>query len=61
MKAAIIAHKKEAAAETLRAVRDDYNRVLQELEQKREVVSTAEGAEILKGEDVSNVLSTQRM
>ena len=51
--AGIIAHKKEAAAAGLREMREDLNRTSQELEQKREIVSSVEGAEVLKGEDVS--------
>ena len=51
--AGIIAHKKEAAAAGLRQMREDLNRTSQELEQKREIVSSVEGAEVLKGEDVS--------
>ena len=34
-------------------MREDLNRTSQELEQKREIVSSVEGAEVLKGEDVS--------
>uniref|UniRef100_A0A0B7B4J9 Intraflagellar transport protein 81 homolog n=2 Tax=Arion vulgaris TaxID=1028688 RepID=A0A0B7B4J9_9EUPU len=58
--AGIIAHKKEAAAETLRAIRDEHNHILQELEQKREVVNIAEEGEVLKGEDFKHYVSKLR-
>jgi hypothetical protein len=52
VQAGIIAHKKEAAAAGLREMREELNKTNQELEQKREIVSSVEGAEVLKGEDV---------
>ncbi|KAL8567199.1 hypothetical protein ACOMHN_046609 [Nucella lapillus] len=58
--AGIIAHKKEAAAAGLREMREDLNRTNQELEQKREVVSSVEGAEILKGEDFKRYVNKLR-
>ncbi|BFZ00683.1 hypothetical protein BsWGS_03721 [Bradybaena similaris] len=58
--AGIISHKKEAAAETLRAARDEFNHILQELEQKREVVNAAEGTEVLKGEDFKRYVNKLR-
>ena len=57
LQAGIIAHKKEAAAQALRAARDEYSQVAQEVEHKRQVVSSAEGGEVLKGEDVSVCIS----
>ena len=53
LQAAIISHKKEAALTTFRETRDMYNRITQEVEQKRETVKVAGGGEVLKGEDVS--------
>ncbi|XP_005106145.1 intraflagellar transport protein 81 homolog [Aplysia californica] len=58
--AGIISHKKEAAAETLRAARDEYNQAQQELEQKREMVSSTEGAQVLKGEDFKRYVNKLR-
>ncbi|CAL1528609.1 unnamed protein product [Lymnaea stagnalis] len=58
--AGIIAHKKQGAAETLRAIRDEFNHVQRELDQKREVVNTAEGAEVLKGEDFKRYVNKLR-
>ena len=52
--AAIIGHKKEAAAENLRANREEFNRITNEFSQKQELVANAEGSQqVLKGEDVS--------
>ena len=52
--AGIIGHKKEAAAETLRGSREEFNRISTDLEQKQEMVNNAEGnQQVLKGEDVS--------
>ncbi|XP_059177446.1 intraflagellar transport protein 81 homolog [Physella acuta] len=58
--AGIIAHKKLGAAETLRSIRDEFNHIQRELEQKRDVVSTAEGAEVLKGEDFKRYVNKLR-
>lgn len=58
--AGIIAHKKEAAAQALRAARDEYSQVAQEVEHKRQVVSSAEGGEVLKGEDFKRYVNKLR-
>ncbi|GFR67031.1 intraflagellar transport protein 81-like protein [Elysia marginata] len=58
--AGIIAHKKEAAAQALRAARDEYSQVVQEVEHKRQVVSSAEGGEVLKGEDFKRYVNKLR-
>ncbi|XP_067669483.1 intraflagellar transport protein 81 homolog isoform X1 [Haliotis asinina] len=58
--AGIIAHKKEAAAERLREMREEYNHVMQEAEQKRELVKDAEGGEVLKGEDFKRYVNKLR-
>ncbi|XP_046546796.1 LOW QUALITY PROTEIN: intraflagellar transport protein 81 homolog [Haliotis rubra] len=58
--AGIIAHKKEAAAERLRDMREEYNHVMQEAEQKRELVKDAEGGEVLKGEDFKRYVNKLR-
>lgn len=39
--------------ETYRGLRDEYNHIQQEIEQKRDMVKEAGGGEVLKGEDVS--------
>lgn len=39
----------------LREVRDELNKTMQELEQKREIVNSVEGTEVLKGEDVRQI------
>ncbi|KAK7480473.1 hypothetical protein BaRGS_00028290 [Batillaria attramentaria] len=58
--AAIIAHKKDAAAQTLREIREELNKTQQELESKREIVSNVEGAEVLKGEDFKRYVNKLR-
>lgn len=58
--AAIIAHKKEAAAGTLREIREELNKTSQELESKREIVTNVEGAEVLKGEDFKRYVNKLR-
>ena len=50
--AAIIAHTKEAAAETLREVRDDLSRQDNEAEEKRSQARQGDGEEVLKGDEV---------
>lgn len=59
--AAIIGHKKEAAAEGLRANREEFNRVTNELTQKQEAVASAEGSQqVLKGEDFKRYVNKLR-
>lgn len=58
--AAIIAHKKDAALQTFRDVRDENMRVSQEVEQKHEQVRQADGGEVLKGEDFKRYVNKLR-
>lgn len=58
--ASIIAHKKDAAVETYRGVRDEYNHIQQELDQKREMVKEQGGGEVLKGEDFKRYVNKLR-
>lgn len=58
--AGIIAHKKEAAGAALREMREDVSKTNQELEQKREIVNSVEGAEVLKGEDFKRYVNKLR-
>ena len=56
IQAAIIAHKKENAAEGLRETRDEYSRLMHEVEEKRELAKQASGGgEVLKGDEVCTV------
>lgn len=53
IQAAIIAHKKENAAEQLREARDEYSRLMHEVDEKRELAKQASGGgEVLKGDEV---------
>ena len=52
--AAIIARKKEAAAETLRAVREELAQAEAEVQEKRDLAKQGDGEEVLKGEEVSS-------
>lgn len=59
--AGIISHKKEAAAETLRGSREEFNRISTDLEQKQEMVNNAEGnQQVLKGEDFKRYVNKLR-
>ena len=50
--AAIIARKKEAAAETLRELREEIAKSDMELEEKSSVLKEQDGGEVLKGDEV---------
>ncbi|XP_041356765.1 intraflagellar transport protein 81 homolog [Gigantopelta aegis] len=58
--AGIISHKKGAAAENLREIREDFNKTMQELEQKRDLAKDAEGGEVLKGEEFKRYVNKLR-
>ncbi|XP_064615158.1 intraflagellar transport protein 81 homolog [Liolophura sinensis] len=58
--AAIISHKKEAAAVSLREAREEYNKALQEADDKRELVKDVDGGEVLKGEDFKRYVNKLR-
>ncbi|XP_052104713.1 intraflagellar transport protein 81 homolog [Mytilus californianus] len=58
--ASIIAHKKEAAVETYRGLRDEYNHIQQEIEQKRDMIKEQGGGEVLKGEDFKRYVNKLR-
>ena len=51
--AAIIARKKEVAAEKLRESREELERYEREAAEKREYMKQCDGGDTLKGEDVS--------
>ncbi len=53
VQAAIIARKKEAAAESLQDAREEHHKVETEANEKRQTVKESDGGEVLKGEDVS--------
>lgn len=59
--AAIIAHKKENAAEALREARDEYSRLMHEVEEKRELAKQASGGgEVLKGDEFKRYVNKLR-
>ncbi|KAK3094389.1 hypothetical protein FSP39_001105 [Pinctada imbricata] len=58
--AAIISHKKEAALTTFREIRETYNRMQQDIEQKRDMAKEAGGGEVLKGEDFKRYVNKLR-
>lgn len=59
--AAIIAHKKENAAESLRESRDEYSRFMTEIEEKRELAKAATGGgETLKGDEFKRYVNKLR-
>ncbi|KAL4220507.1 Intraflagellar transport protein 81 [Mactra antiquata] len=59
--AAIIAHKKENAAESLREARDEYSRLMNEVDEKRELAKQASGGgEVLKGDEFKRYVNKLR-
>ena len=54
LQAAIIARKKEVAAEKLREAREELERYEREAIEKRDYMKQCDGSDTLKGEDVSN-------
>ena len=56
LQAAIIARKKEAAAEALQEAREEMSHVEQETNEKRQQAQQHDGEEVLKGEDVRKIL-----
>ncbi|WAR28260.1 IFT81-like protein, partial [Mya arenaria] len=59
--AAIIAHKKENAAEGLRETRDEYSRFTHEVDDKRELARQASGGgEVLKGDEFKRYVNKLR-
>jgi len=56
--AAIIARKKEAAAETLHKVREELSQANIEVEEKRGLAKQGDGEEILKGEEVRIIIES---
>ncbi|XP_052216960.1 intraflagellar transport protein 81 homolog isoform X2 [Dreissena polymorpha] len=59
--AAIIAHKKENAAEGLREARDEYSRLMHEVDEKRDLAKQASGGgEVLKGEEFKRYVNKLR-
>ena len=49
---AIIARKKDAAAETLSEVREEYSKLDSEAQEKKSQLKQTDGDEVLKGEEV---------
>lgn len=59
--AAIIAHKKENAAEQLREARDEYSRLMHEVDEKRDLAKQASGGgEVLKGDEFKRYVNKLR-
>ena len=50
--AAIIARKKEVAAENLKEARDDHAKTEAEMLEKKQLLKDADGGEVLKGDEV---------